>query len=188
MSTSLRDQLLKAGLINQQQANEVERQQDRQHRQQTSRRGPAPQGRSGGPPARPVVPTPAAMPPQRPAKPVPRNEKALRDLKLNQQKAEKAEKRARAAQLRQLIEHHRLPPLEQGELYNFIDVDKVRCVRVDADRRARIVSGDRTPCGALCGRARQRPAADSRTRRTRDRHCRDCCGHRLGGSGRCTRR
>jgi uncharacterized protein YaiL (DUF2058 family) len=142
MSTSLRDQLLKAGLINQQQANEVERQQDRQHRQQTSRRGPAPQGRSGGPPARPVVPTPAAMPPQRPAKPVPRNEKALRDLKLNQQKAEKAEKRARAAQLRQLIEHHRLPPLEQGELYNFIDVDKVRCVRVDADRRARIVSGD----------------------------------------------
>ena len=71
-----------------------------------------------------------------------RNEKALRDLKLNQQKTEKAEKKARAAQLRQLIEQHRLPPLEQGELYNFVDTDKVRCVRVDADRRARIVSGE----------------------------------------------
>ena len=162
MSTSLRDQLLKAGLINQQQANEVERQQDRKHRQQTTRRPPAPQGRSGAGPARPAAapavataaPTaastaastpvrpPPAIPAPRAAFPVVRNEKALRDLKLNQQKTEKAEKKARAAQLRQLIEQHRLPPLEQGELYNFVDTDKVRCVRVDADRRARIVSGE----------------------------------------------
>ncbi len=126
MSTSLRDQLLKAGLINQQQANEVERQQDRRQRQHTARRPPVPQGRSGAAsarsPASPGAPTaappaasvsgrpPAAIPAPRPAKPVARNEKALRDLKLNQQKTEKAEKKARAAQLRQLIEQHRLPP------------------------------------------------------------------------------
>jgi uncharacterized protein YaiL (DUF2058 family) len=164
MSTSLRDQLLKAGLINQQQANEAERQQDRRQRQQMPRRPTGPANRAAPGPTHPTHPTPARPAPARPAatgsaaarspvaapaaptrapfRPTVRDEKALRDLKLNQQKTEKAEKKARAAQLRQLIEQHRLPSIEGGELYNFIDTDKVRCVRVDADRRGRIVSGE----------------------------------------------
>lgn len=51
-------------------------------------------------------------------------EKAARDPELNRRKAEKAEAKARAAQIRQIIDQHRLPPIpltDDGEPFHFQD-------------------------------------------------------------------
>jgi hypothetical protein len=67
--------------------------------------------------------------------------KKARDEELNKQRELQAERKARAAQIKQLIEQHRLPKLEADEYYNFIDRGKVRRMSVDGERRAQIMSG-----------------------------------------------
>jgi uncharacterized protein YaiL (DUF2058 family) len=124
MSTSLRDQLLKAGLINKKQANEAERQQQRQERQ------PPPKHRPAVSPPRPVAPQAA------------QSAKAARDQELNRQQHEKAEKKARLAQIKQLIEQNRLPTVENGEFYNFVDGSKVRRIAVNTSIRDRLSRGE----------------------------------------------
>jgi len=121
---SLRDQLLKAGLINKKQANEAERQQQRQERQ------PAPKQRRAGASDRPPAPQ------------VAQGEKAARDQALNRQQNEKAEKKARLAQIKQLIGQNRLPTVENGEYYNFVDGSKVRRIVVDTSIRGRLCRGE----------------------------------------------
>jgi uncharacterized protein YaiL (DUF2058 family) len=126
MNTSLRDQLLKAGLINKKQANEAERQQQRQERQPppkhkhaaTSDRAPAPHDAQGA------------------------KAKAARDHALNRRQHEKAEKKAQLAQIKQLIEQNRLPTVEGGESYNFVDGSKIRRIAVNASIRARLSRGE----------------------------------------------
>ncbi len=120
MSTSLRDQLLKAGLINKKQANEAERQQQRQERQAPPKHRPAP----------PLAPQSA------------QSAKASRDQALNRQQHEKAEKKARLAQIKQLIEQNRLPTVENGEFYNFVDGSKVRRIAVNTSVRDRLTRGE----------------------------------------------
>jgi uncharacterized protein len=62
--------------------------------------------------------------------------KAARDAELNRQRQEKVERKARAAQVKQLIEQHRLPKAaESDERFNFMDGRKVRFIRVDAAQR-----------------------------------------------------
>ncbi len=119
MSTSLRDQLLKAGLINKKQANEAERQLERQQRQ--------------GPKRKHEVSAERAPPPQKV-----QAEKTARDQALNRKQQEKAERKARFAQIKQLIEQNRLPPLEGDEFYNFIDDNKIRRIPANASIRARL--------------------------------------------------
>jgi len=149
MSTSLRDQLLKAGLISKQQANEAERQSERQSQQQRQH-GPRPPhtkqkhgDRQAAPPA-----TAAA--------------KLLRDRELNRRQQAKAEAKARMAQIKQLIEQNRLG-LNLGEgaagaeatvvgssataspatqFYNFVDGEKIRRIAVDDQLRDRLTRGD----------------------------------------------
>ena len=124
MSMSLRDQLLKAGLINKKQANEAERQQQRQERQSppkhrhaiAAERAPVPQGAQGA--------------------------KAARDQALNRQQHEKSEKKARLAQIKQLIEQNRLPTIEGEESYNFVDGSKIRRIAVNASIRDRLSRGE----------------------------------------------
>lgn len=120
MSTSLRDQLLKAGLINKKQANEVERQQQRQERQAPPKHRPA-----------------QSLAPQSA-----QSAKAARDQALNRKQHEKAEKKARLAQIKQLIEQNRLPTVESGEFYNFVDGPKVRRIAVDTSIRDRLSRGE----------------------------------------------
>ena len=62
--------------------------------------------------------------------------KAARDAEFNSQRQEKADRKARAAQVKQLIEQHRLPKAaESDERFNFVDGRKVRFIRVDAAQR-----------------------------------------------------
>jgi len=124
MSTSLRDQLLKAGLINKKQANDAERQQQRQERQ------PAPKQRRGVAADRPLAPRSAL------------GEKVARDQELSRQQNEKAAKRALMAQTKQLIEQNRQPTVDAGEFYSFVDGNKIRRIAVNASTRDRLCRGE----------------------------------------------
>jgi uncharacterized protein YaiL (DUF2058 family) len=58
------------------------------------------------------------------------------------QQRDKAEKKARKAQIKQLIEQNRLPKIESDDRYNFIDGQKIRYVAVDAPLRDRLNRGE----------------------------------------------
>ena len=124
MSTSLRDQLLKAGLISKKQVNDAERQQQRQERH--------PPGKRSQGAAAPAASTPRPVP----------SAKATRDQALNRQRDEKAAKKARLAQIKQLVEQNRVPTIDGGEPYNFLDGAKIRRIPVDSAIRERLGRGD----------------------------------------------
>jgi len=128
MSTSLRDQLLKAGLINKKQVTDAERELQRHDRQRQDR------GPKAKPHDRAVVSQPVANPAQR--------AKAARDQELNRQQRDKADKKARLAQIKQLVEQNRLAPIESAESYNFVDGAKIRRIGVDAATRERLGRGE----------------------------------------------
>jgi uncharacterized protein YaiL (DUF2058 family) len=178
VSTSLRDQLLKAGLISKKQADDAERKLEHQERQ--ARRPPPhkhaakphagkPAAARAGAPASGAprtsggsttansgsTPTSsaAAPPPSasttaagagRPATPasVAQSAKLLRDQTLNRQQQEKAEKKAKIAAVRQMIEQNRLTTVESGDPYHFVDGTKIRQIPVDAALRSRLVGGE----------------------------------------------
>jgi uncharacterized protein len=122
MSDSLRDQLLKAGLINKKQANEAERQALRKQWQ-------PPAGQNAPPPK--VYAAEAALRAAQSAK-------VARDQALNRRQQEKAEKKARAAQIKQWVSEQRLAPVDEGEAYNFVDGPKIRRITVTPATRGRI--------------------------------------------------
>src|SRR5690606_16876110 len=120
MSLSLREQLLAAGLGTKKQAKEAERQERQRHHkdkaaQAAERERAAQQARAA---------------------------KIARDQELNRQRQLAAEAKARAEQVKQLIEQHKLPKLETDEYFNFIHRQKVRRICVDDALRARIINGE----------------------------------------------
>jgi uncharacterized protein len=121
MSMSLRDQLLAAGLVTAKQAREAERQQQRQHLPKNKRESAPEQPRASGPDT---------------------SAKVARDQALNRQRQEKAERKARQAQIRQLVEQNKLPKLETEEFYNFVDGNRVRRIWADASIRERLRQGE----------------------------------------------
>jgi uncharacterized protein YaiL (DUF2058 family) len=126
MSMSLREQLLAAGLGTKKQARQAEHEQRQERRQQHNRpRNASPQQTEQ---QKRAAEAQAA--------------KAARDLELNKKRQEQAEHRARWAQVKQIIEEHRLPKLETDDYFNFVDRQKVRRMSVDAERRAKITSGE----------------------------------------------
>lgn len=122
MSLSLRDQLLKAGLVNQKQADQAKRQQKKQQRMVDKGLAEVDDSTKQA----------AAMAAA---------EKARRDQELNQQQQEKAEKKARQAQVRQLIETSRLPKLDTDDYYNFVDQKKVKRIAVNDMVRDKLSRG-----------------------------------------------
>jgi len=68
-------------------------------------------------------------------------EKAKRDQELNRQQQEKAEQKARAAQIKQLIEATRLPKLTTEDYFNFVDDKKVKRLAVNALMRSKLSNG-----------------------------------------------
>ncbi len=157
MSMSLRDQLLQAGLISQKQANDAERQQQRQAQQQRQTQPRPKHARSRAtesaptrpvPPARPVSPAPAVPPaavPTAARAPAVSNAQAAklaRDLALNRKQQEKAQKKALQAQIKQLVEQNRIPPVEGDEHYNFVDGNKIRRITVNAALRGPLSRGE----------------------------------------------
>jgi hypothetical protein len=125
MNLSLREQLLKAGLVTEQQAKQAERASSGQRHEQVKggKRTPAPS------------PEPAKAAQQAQAA------KLLRDQELNRKQQEKAARRARAAELRQLVEQLRVPRPESDDYFNFVDQGKVRRMQVTHELRARLVAG-----------------------------------------------
>jgi len=81
----------------------------------------------------------AAAPERRPAPPA---AKVARDQVLNRQQQEKADRKARLAQVKQLIEQNRLPPCEGDQAYNFVDGSKIRRIAIDAAIRERLGRGE----------------------------------------------
>lgn len=119
MSTPLRDQLLKAGLVSEKQAREAEKQARKQPRKRP--KSAAAQKPTAGQQAAQA--------------------KAARDRELNRRKAEKAEAGARAAQIRQIIDQHRVPSSEDGEPFHFQDGAHIKRVHVSAEQRRKLIDG-----------------------------------------------
>ncbi len=63
-------------------------------------------------------------------------------MELNRRREEKAQRRARIAEIEQIIEEHRAPRLETEDYYSFIDGKKIRRMSVDAERREKLTKGD----------------------------------------------
>ena len=119
---SLRDQLLKAGLVNQEQAKQVGK--EKQKEQRLVHKGQAQVDDSQKRAAQEAL-----------------AEKVKRDQELNRQQQEKVEQKARAAQVKQLIEASRLPKLTTEDYYNFVDDKKVKRISVNALVRNKLSSG-----------------------------------------------
>ena len=123
MGNSLKDQLLKAGLVNEKQVKkatkEKQKESMRQHGQGKSEAGAEDMLRA-----------------QRE-----KQEKIERDRLLNRQRQLEAEKKAAAAQVRQLVEQNRQPTGEGDAPYNFVDRGKVKRLYVSDKVRHRLVAG-----------------------------------------------
>jgi uncharacterized protein len=127
MNTSLRDQLLKAGLVTEKQARQAAQQeQQKQFRSRPPKPNPAKAGKPG-------ADAPATRP--NPIVQQAQAAKVARDQELNRRREDKAQRRARMAQIEQIIEQNRVPRLETEDHYSFIDGKKIRRMSVDAQRR-----------------------------------------------------
>jgi len=67
--------------------------------------------------------------------------KVARDQELNRKREEKAKRRARIAEIEQIIEQNRAPRLETEDYYSFIDGKKIRRMSVDPQRREQLTNG-----------------------------------------------
>jgi uncharacterized protein YaiL (DUF2058 family) len=118
MSSSLRDQLIAAGLVTKKQA-----QQANQPKRAPSRHQPPPPSQDKS----------AAQKAQQ--------AKEERDRELNRKREEKAAAKARRQEIRQLVEQHRLPKIESDEYFNFVDGKTLQRICVDPAQRQQIMQG-----------------------------------------------
>jgi len=118
MSMSLRDQLIAAGLGTKKQAKEAN-----QPKRPPSRHQPAP------------------VSPEKLAANKAQAAKTARDQELNRRQQEKAAAKARRAEVKQLIEKHRLPPVESGEYFNFADGNRLARLAVTPAMREQLIKG-----------------------------------------------
>jgi uncharacterized protein YaiL (DUF2058 family) len=152
---SLRDQLLKVGLVTEQQAKQAAQQeQQRQFRNRPPKhhkdsRPPQKQGQPPKPAQQTYQPAPAVprapQPPAQSAATLAAQQaqaaKIARDQELNRKREEKAKRRAKIAEIEQMIEQNRVPRLETEDYYSFIDGKKIRRMSVDPERREKLTSG-----------------------------------------------
>lgn len=122
MSMSLRDQLLKAGLVNEKQAKQAVKQKQKQNRME--HRGQVEKDRS-----------------QELAVQQAQAEKLAKDQELNRAQEDKKKRKAEQAQIKQLIETSRLPKLTTEDYYNFVDDKKVKRLSVNVMMRDKLSKG-----------------------------------------------
>ncbi|MFL6606385.1 MAG: DUF2058 domain-containing protein [Steroidobacteraceae bacterium] len=154
MNSSLRDQLLAAGLVTEKQARQAAQQeQQRQFRDRPRPKvGQRPdpnsaQHKSTQGPSRGTGQNPSHGQPQQPPSLKAQTQQAqaakiARDQELNRRREDKAQRRARIAQIEQIIEQNRVPRLETEDYYSFIDGKKIRRMSVDAQRREQLTRGE----------------------------------------------
>jgi uncharacterized protein YaiL (DUF2058 family) len=121
VSSTLREQLLKAGLVTEKQVKATEQ----KHQRPPSRHKPPP------PPTE-----------QKRAADQAAAAKAARDAQLNKQRQQAADAKARAMEIKQLIEQHKLPKiLDSEDRFNFVAGKKLRFILVDKAMREGIDKG-----------------------------------------------
>lgn len=147
MANSLQDQLLKAGLANAKQAKKPKAAKPHE-KAKKGERGP--------------VSSEAALAAQQALA-----EKAERDRQLNLERKAEAERKALAAQLRQLVEQHRIAREGAEEPYHFVDEGRVRMLRVTPALRERLAQG-RVEIVRIEGRYELVPADVAEKIRARD--------------------
>jgi uncharacterized protein len=118
MSMSLREQLIAAGLGTKKQAKEANQPKRPPSRHQ----------------AAPVSPEKLAASKAQAAK-------AARDQELNRRQQEKAAAKARRAEVKQLIEKYRLPPVESDEHFNFADGNRLARLAITPAMREQLIKG-----------------------------------------------
>jgi uncharacterized protein YaiL (DUF2058 family) len=132
MSMSLRDQLLQAGLISKKQAQDADKQQH-QHR---------PKGQHPQHQKKPAGPNPAEE--ARRAAQKAQAEKLARDQERSRVERDKAERKARQAQVKELVAQNRLPKVQGDDLFNFLDGKdgkNIRRLPVTPEMRQKLVAG-----------------------------------------------
>lgn len=123
MSDSLRDQLLKAGLVDEKKLRQSRQEKKNHGRKQKGGKGAAPSAHGGS------------------AAEQARRRQAERSRELNRSQQEAAARKAVAAQIRQIIETHRVAR-EDGDLaYHFQHANKVRRIHVNRDQQERLTRG-----------------------------------------------
>jgi uncharacterized protein len=122
LSHSLRDQLLKAGLVNEKQANKAKQEKRKQAKQQRKNK------------------TAALSDTQLHAQQA-LAEKTEHDRRLNRERQQASERKAREAQIKQLIETNRLS-IKDGEIpYHFEDDKKIKKIYVPEGIREQLAGG-----------------------------------------------
>jgi hypothetical protein len=123
MSNSLLDQLKKSGLVNDKKARQVKQEQYQNQKQQKGKKAP------------PTVDEAKQLAQQA------LTEKLERDRLLNQQRKEESERKAIAAQIRQLIETNRITNRDGEIAYNFTDGSAIKRIHVNASVHQELSSG-----------------------------------------------
>ncbi|BBA34011.1 hypothetical protein sS8_2058 [Methylocaldum marinum] len=122
MSNSLRDQLLKAGLVNEKQVKQASK--DVRKKEKHNRHGNS-----------------AGKDENMRAAEKARAAKVEHDRQLNQERAKEAERKALAAQIKQLIEMNRVAPGDDEIAYRFAHDNKVKTVYVSRAVHQSLVAG-----------------------------------------------
>jgi len=146
---SLRDQLLKVGLVTEQQAKKAAQQeQQRQFRHRPPKPKEPPRPSQKTPQMNAAAAKPVVRGPQEPTQSAAtlaaqqaQAAKIARDQELNRKREEKAKRRARIAEIEQIIDQNRVPRLETEDYYSFIDGKKIRRMSVNPERREQLTSG-----------------------------------------------
>lgn len=121
MANALQEQLLKAGLVDERQLKKSQKEKRRSEHVAASQKGNAEE--SGQLLRRQA------------------EAKAQRDRELNRQRGEAAAQKELAAQVRQLVMAHRIPPGESDQPYRFVDRGKVKQIYPSDVVRAQIIRG-----------------------------------------------
>lgn len=151
MNTSLRDQLLAAGLVSEKQARQAAQQEQQRQFRNRAKLPPPEKSRATSQATRPGQQNPAQTKGPAPSQQAPTPKvhaqqaqaaKVARDQELNRRREDKAQRRARIAQIEQIIEQNRVPRLETDDHYSFIDGKKIRRMSVDVQRREQLTRGE----------------------------------------------
>ncbi len=124
MNNPFQEQLLKAGIVSEQQVKQAQQDKKQKRKQQ-------PKGKKNKQPSEAELKARKA-----------REEKAQRDRELNQRKQQQARAKAISAEIDQLIRDNLITRNEKCEIvYNFEHQGKVKSIYVDSDMRQKIIGG-----------------------------------------------
>ncbi len=125
---SLRDQLLKAGLVSSEQAKKAERRTRKQTHQVKKDKAVAQQTRQ-------------EQQEQHRQQAEQMRQKRDRDRELNRRREQEKNRKALLAQVRQILQHHRQNDSDAESLFNFQAGKKIRRVRVTPDQQRQLAMG-----------------------------------------------